>query len=115
MIVSAFIFHKHKLLLIHHRKKDIWLPVAGHVEKNETYSKAIIREIKEETNLNVNKLKLFLQEAGLKEFIVNVKDISKMEIDRNEIIGHKWFNITELDNISAIVRKKAIDAFEKNY
>ena len=39
-----------------------WACPAGHVEKNEKPEEALIREVKEETNLNVRKYKLLLNE-----------------------------------------------------
>ena len=33
--VSLFIVEKGKLLLIHHRKLDRWLPIGGHIELDE--------------------------------------------------------------------------------
>jgi len=53
LTVAGYIFHEDKLLLIHHEKLDKWLPVGGHIEQNETPDQALVREIKEETNLNV--------------------------------------------------------------
>ena len=52
-VVAGYIFHKKKVLLIHHRKLDLWLPVGGHIEKDETPDDALRREIKEETNLDI--------------------------------------------------------------
>lgn len=52
-IVSGFVFLDDKLLLIFHKKMQTWLPVGGHVEQNESFDDALLREIKEEVNLNV--------------------------------------------------------------
>ncbi len=54
LVVTGYIFHDDKLLLIHHNKIDKWLPVGGHIEKDETSDQALLREIKEETNLDVD-------------------------------------------------------------
>lgn len=40
-----------------------WACPAGHIEEGETPEETLIREIKEETNLNVNKYKLLIHEA----------------------------------------------------
>ena len=34
-VVVGFIFDKKKVLLIKHKRKNMWLPVGGHVEKDE--------------------------------------------------------------------------------
>ncbi|MCX6709315.1 MAG: NUDIX domain-containing protein [Candidatus Woesearchaeota archaeon] len=51
LVVSAYIFNQDKVLLIHHKKLNLWLPVGGHIDKDETPDEAILREIKEETPL----------------------------------------------------------------
>lgn len=53
LVVAGYIFHKDKVLLIHHRKLGLWLPVGGHIEENETPDQALLREIKEETGIDV--------------------------------------------------------------
>src|SRR3989344_1596729 len=52
LVVAGFIFHKNSVLLVHHRKLDLWLPVSGHIDKNETPDEALLREIKEETEID---------------------------------------------------------------
>lgn len=51
--VSAYIIHNNKVLLIHHKKLNIWLPIGGHVELDENPDEALFREIKEECGLEV--------------------------------------------------------------
>ncbi len=53
LTVATFIFYNHEVLLIHHKKLNMWLPVGGHIEKDETPDEAIMREAKEETNLDI--------------------------------------------------------------
>jgi len=53
LVVAGYIYDKNKVLLIHHRKLDMWLPVGGHIQKNETPDDALLREIKEEVGLDV--------------------------------------------------------------
>ena len=53
LVVTGYIIDKDKLLLIHHKKLNLWLPVGGHIEQNEIPDDALKREIKEETNLDV--------------------------------------------------------------
>jgi len=51
---SALIINKKgKILLVNHRKLGVWLYPGGHVEWNETPDETVVREVKEETGLNV--------------------------------------------------------------
>jgi len=53
LTVGGYIFHEDKVLLILHGKLDLWLPVGGHIDENEIPDDALIREIKEETGIDV--------------------------------------------------------------
>jgi len=39
--------------LVHHIKQDKWVPCGGHIEENETFAQALIREFKEEVGLDI--------------------------------------------------------------
>jgi 8-oxo-dGTP pyrophosphatase MutT (NUDIX family) len=54
--VAIFVVRDHKILLIHHRKLDKWLPLGGHIELDEDPEIAAIREAKEESGLDVELL-----------------------------------------------------------
>lgn len=45
-------YSKTKMLLIHHKGLNKWLPPGGHVEENETPDLAVLREVAEETGLS---------------------------------------------------------------
>jgi len=51
--VAIFVVHDGKVLLIHHRKLDKWLPLGGHIELDEDPEQAALREAKEESGLDV--------------------------------------------------------------
>jgi 8-oxo-dGTP pyrophosphatase MutT (NUDIX family) len=42
-----------KVAMVFHKKLRTWLPPGGHIDENEIPSEAAIREVKEETNLDV--------------------------------------------------------------
>ena len=135
-VVAGYIFHKKKVLLIHHRKLDLWLPVGGHINRDETPDDALRREIKEETNLDIeifshNALPL---EGNIKAnlstpFSVNVhnvmdhdhccffyacKALNPDELKTNgEVKGHMWVSKEELNRkeIPKDVRNLAMKAF----
>jgi len=50
---SALIIENGKVLLVYHKKLDVWLYPGGHIEKNETPEQAAVREAKEETGLDI--------------------------------------------------------------
>lgn len=55
--IVAKIDGRHKLLLHKHKKHKLWLAVGGHIEKDENPTEALLREVKEETNLEITILK----------------------------------------------------------
>ncbi len=50
-VAVAFVIHQDQVLLIHHIKSDMWLPLGGHIEKDEDPIQALYREIEEESGL----------------------------------------------------------------
>src|ERR1700689_2160060 len=54
--VAIFVVHNGKILLIHHRQLDKWLPLGGHIELGEDPEQAALREAKEESGLEVKLL-----------------------------------------------------------
>jgi 8-oxo-dGTP pyrophosphatase MutT (NUDIX family) len=54
--VAIFVVRDAKILLIHHRKLEKWLPLGGHIELDEDPEQAALREAKEESGLEVELL-----------------------------------------------------------
>ncbi len=52
-VVSGIILKAGRVLLVHHGKLGKWLPPGGHVEPGEVPDDALVREIREETGLQV--------------------------------------------------------------
>lgn len=50
---SALIVENNRVLLVYHKKLGVWLYPGGHIEKNENPDEALIREVKEETGLDI--------------------------------------------------------------
>jgi len=50
---TAYVIHEGAALLLFHKKLQKWLPPGGHIEPNETPPEAVIREVKEETGLDI--------------------------------------------------------------
>ena len=55
--VNSYCFYNGKLVLVGNEKDNKWIPPGGGIEKGETYEEAAIREIKEESNMKVLKMK----------------------------------------------------------
>lgn len=51
--VAIFVVRDGKVLLIHHRQLNQWLPLGGHIELDEDPEQAALREAKEESGLDV--------------------------------------------------------------
>lgn len=54
--VAIFVVHDGKVLVIHHRKLNKWLPLGGHIELEEDPEQAALREAREESGLEVELL-----------------------------------------------------------
>ncbi len=54
--VAIFVVHEQRVLLIHHRKLDKWLPLGGHIELDEDPEQAALREAREESGFDVELL-----------------------------------------------------------
>jgi len=50
---TTFIVYQNKTLLHLHKKLNMWLPPGGHIDRDELPEEAAIREVKEETGLDV--------------------------------------------------------------
>ena len=51
--VAIFVVAQDRVLLIHHRNLDKWLPLGGHIELDEDPETAALREAREESGLEV--------------------------------------------------------------
>src|SRR6185436_15045325 len=51
--VAIFVVFQGKVLVIHHRQLNKWLPLGGHIELDEDLEQAALREAREESGLEV--------------------------------------------------------------
>jgi len=122
--VGAIIEKDGKILLTKRNcypEKGKWSLAGGHINIGETALEAIIREIKEETNLNLIKPKFF---KYYDEFLVNYKIHSILlvftgtatgkEKFNEEVQDMKWFTLDEIKNMKlAFYHKKIIMEYFK--
>lgn len=55
-VVSIYIAHDNRVLLILHRGLQQWLPIGGHIELDENPEEALFREVREECGLEIELL-----------------------------------------------------------
>jgi ADP-ribose pyrophosphatase YjhB (NUDIX family) len=53
---TTFVVHEDRTLLLHHRKLAMWLPPGGHIDPHELPDQAALREVREESGLDVELL-----------------------------------------------------------
>ena len=126
--VSAIIIRVNKILLIHRKKngEEYWVFPGGGVEDTETADEGILREVKEETSLDVLKCELAFMaynEASKKEEPFYFCEVSDGE---PEIVGEEkdkhgpgnwyhleWVEINKLKNIWLVPEKAAKEVVER--
>ncbi len=138
LCVGGYIINGNKVLLVHHKFLGMWLPVGGHIDKDETPDDALIREVKEELNLDVeilnnqdlpvngkikrnlaNPFYVNVHNVGDHDhcgffYICKVKDISILKIEKKELNDFNWFTKEDLikKDISEDVKNQAMKALE---
>jgi 8-oxo-dGTP diphosphatase len=68
--VTTTIVHKDKVLLHFHKSLRIWIPIGGHIDRDELPEEAALREAKEEAGLDISLCNL--------EKKVGVKDVKQL-------------------------------------
>ena len=116
--VTVYVMNEEgKFLFIRHKKLQKWLPPGGHVEENEKPDVAALREVKEETGLDVElEVERFPRESDcvrpygiqlnvIKEgehehmdLIYKTKPVSRAKVILNteETEGINWYSIDEI-------------------
>ncbi len=100
--VAIFVVHEARVLLIHHRKLDRWLPLGGHIELDEDPEQAALREAREESGLDVELLgeRPPTTEPGVRALIApRYLDIHRIN-DTHEHIGMIYFGRPKSGNIT---------------
>ena len=137
---DVFIVNDGAVLLRMHEKYDMWLPPGGHVELDEDFVEAALREAKEETGLDVTLLGTVPEavDEGERELLIPrfinrhpvndthehisfiyfgtsaTRDVDPAEGEKRD--GFKWFTKEDLTDpscgVTARIRQYAIAALD---
>jgi len=109
--VLVYIFNNDKVLMLYRNKKknDInkgkWVGIGGHIEENETNEEAVNREVKEETNLDLDFIyyhgPIYFKDNDYEEIMYLYSSYSYKgelkECDEGEL---SWIDINKLFNLN---------------
>ncbi len=112
-LVSYFLIfspEQSKILLVDHKKAELWLPPGGHVEKGEDPKETVLREAKEELGIEAEFLfeqPLFVTVTKTVGNVAQHTDVSlwyvlkwnsdePMTYDKDEFHQIRWFEINEI-------------------
>jgi 8-oxo-dGTP pyrophosphatase MutT (NUDIX family) len=142
MIAEVFVVYKNTVLIRLHDKYKIWIAPGGHIELDETPQEAAVREVKEETGLDVelydgNKVANLNGSGKMKQLIppmfMNIHNVDENHrhlpfvyfgtVKTNEIVQPdneekgecRWFTKEELiaaDHIEDTVKSYTLKALE---
>jgi 8-oxo-dGTP pyrophosphatase MutT (NUDIX family) len=115
-VVGVFVVKDKKVLLVKHKKLNLWLPAGGHIEPNETPEEAAMREVEEETGFGINlNQEEFHKIHILKPHHIEMHPITKdhehicfvyfakpvsgnLIVNRKEHDDIRWFSAEDLDS-----------------
>jgi ADP-ribose pyrophosphatase YjhB (NUDIX family) len=101
-VVESFIIYENKVLLIHHKQLDKWLPIGGHIELDEDPEEALFREVREECGLEIEVLskKPAIESDGTKFlYAPSFLDIHKIS-ETHKHIGFVYFAKAKSDKFT---------------
>lgn len=125
--VGAFILNEKNELLLQKRavpaEKDHWCIPGGRLEMFETLEHAVIREAKEETDLDIEVLKLMgVCDHIIKDenahwvatsYLCKIKNGTPKIVEPDKASDMRWFPLNELPDKLTITTKKALADYNK--
>lgn len=109
IVAQVYLKKDNKILMVQENKegkKGKWNMPAGKLEENESIIEAAIREMKEETNLNINITGLIAIQESITELgqllILYFKGeyiSGNIEFNENEISQVRWMTKEEIENL----------------
>ncbi len=108
---------KNKILLAKHSGQNKYILFAGYIKKGESAEKAVTREFKEETKLNVVKYRFMSSRYHEPKNVLMLNFLAMAEngepvIDEKELDEVKWFSFDEA--LTAIAPDSTAEYFLKN-
>lgn len=112
--VEALIKYKNKFLVCKRQinlkvAPGIWNVPAGKVKENEGIEEALIREVKEETNLDIKNVEYvdyhFINKQHKRivfTYFTELTDISDFKLDKEEFSEFKWISAEEVDELDSL-------------
>ncbi len=101
-VVSVFIVHQDRVLLVYHKKYKEWLPIGGHVDLDEDPEIALYKEIREECGLKVRIL-AFKQSSIAHRDVKPILTPSYMDVHRikgvHKHIAFVYFGVSKSDRV----------------
>ena len=126
--VGAFIINENNQLLLQKRavpaEKDHWCIPGGRLEMFETLENAVIRETKEETDLDIEVIKMIgVCDHIIKEesahwvatsFLCKIKSGVPKIMEPDKASDLRWFDLDKLPEKLKNKKKKALSDYNKN-
>lgn len=113
---SAYVidYENRSVLLMYNKKLDMWLQPGGHIESNEIPEEAAVREVREETGIDIKIINFHESDdnivpVAIERYINKVGDMIDIQylaiplnkdLYSNENNEMGWFNEKELETIS---------------
>ena len=108
--VHAYCFYDNKLVLVYAKKKGYWTPAGGAIEKGESVEEAVVREVKEETNMKVLKQKIIGYQEVFEPDRIHIQTRSVCIIEPyGPFVSDPDGDITEIKLINPTDYKKYFD------
>ena len=111
---TAVMFNaERKVLLLDHvlRPNSGWALPGGFLQSNELAHEALSREIKEEIGLMATNLRVIFVNTHRQhiEIFFHVKAEGEAKVGSREIIGFRWFSLSELPSKMSVVQRRMIE------
>ena len=101
VVIGCYIFNNEGKMLLLENRRGTWGILGGHLEEGETPKDAVIREVKEEANIEVKigpliAVRTFKNTVGINYVCKYVSGEIKLQVE--EVKDFKWVELGELSN-----------------